>query len=168
MKNKSVTYLLIGVVVLIWGLVVYRIFSAVSEGESGSSPIATFKSEKKAKVVQDDTFELILDYRDPFLGKISVASFLEGEVQQTRKTQKKQSFSAPIAPTSAIDWSFVTYLGAINSKKPGKEIGMFRLHGNEVMMKVKESRGEITVLKITKDSAYIQYQGIKKGLIKFY
>lgn len=167
MKNKSVTYLLIGVVALIWGLVVYRIFNAVYEEEGVSNPTVAFRGDREAKLVQDDTFELILDYRDPFLGKMAVSSFL-GDTPRPKARKKKPSPPLSTMPVPALDWSFVAYLGAINGKQPGKEIGMFRLHGNEVMMKAKESRGEITVLKITKDSAYIQYQGVKKGLTKSY
>ncbi len=159
------TYLLAGVVLLIWGLVVYRIFSAVNEEEASFMPSAPPLASSRPKgETLSDTFELIADYRDPFLGKMSAS----GDPAPIRRAVVRKKPVLQATPAPPVDWSFIAFLGTIRNKQGHKEIGLFRIRGQEVMMSAPETRGDVSVLKVGKDSAWISYQGIKKALTKSY
>ena len=165
MKNKSVTYLLITVVAAIWGLVFYRIFNATNEEENFPNQVA--KPIKTTSTIEEDTFELINDYRDPFLGSMS-SSFDRITSRPMRRKVPTPQKTEPTLATPPIDWSFVSYLGTIWNKQTNKEIGILKINGNEVMVASNDRVGEITVLKVVRDSVVIVYQGVKKGLRKTY
>jgi hypothetical protein len=164
MKNKSVTYVLIGVVVLIWGVIFYRIIHAATEdsSEGSTAPTRPLVSNNVQEV--EDTFELIAHYRDPFLGKTTFYSNDDQRAGLTRK--KKTSAAKTILPTPAIDWSFIAYLGTIRNKQLKKEVGILRINGNETIVGVNDRVGDVTVLKITRDSATITFQNVRKVLGK--
>lgn len=158
MKNKAVTYGLIVVVALVWGLIFYRIFNAVGEDEgtiigNGGSAM------KEKKTVLQDSFELLLDYRDPFLGGRSNPS-----------THAKKSFSTKKMAKSTlpevVDWSTIAYLGVIRNKQMAKEIGLLTINGHEVMASANQQVGVVRVLKIYPDSVRIVYNRIAKTIHK--
>src|SRR5436190_1487204 len=71
MKNKKIVYLLLVVVVLIWGIIFYRIFSAVGAPDNNTSNMNP-TIEKSADKTEVDTFNIDGNYRDPFLGTMQV------------------------------------------------------------------------------------------------
>ena len=162
MKNKSVTYLLIGVVLLIWGLVFYRLFSATQEDET-FTPMAKAISALKKESEGSDTFELIHDYRDPFLGKAQSMPISEGH---TPKKIVKPKVTEPKVIPPSVDWSFISYKGAITNKLSKREVGIFQINNVDAMMSANERIGDITILKVSRDSAQVLYKGIKKGIYK--
>src|ERR1700753_1159389 len=68
MKNKKLTYILIAVVVGVWGMILYRVFDTV--GENDDAPVTAFIPKDKEPLndyaIQPDTTRLLLNYRDPF------------------------------------------------------------------------------------------------------
>jgi hypothetical protein len=166
MKNKSVTYLLIGGVALIWGLIIFRIFHAATEEEETFVPSqGKAIASKKAGKSPSDTFDLLLDYRDPFLGKVSVASFSDpNQIRTSAPRRKKPVVALPPAP--AIDWSFIAFKGTIQNKQLNSHIGLFHIHGKDVMLRPTEQSNGVTILKVSRDSAWVQFDGVKKGLAK--
>lgn len=165
MKNKSVTYLLGAVVLLIWGLVFYRLFSAVNE-EDFSAPLSAYSGTKAVeKNTDSDSFELINDYRDPFLGQWSgsmQSSLGENRPKAPRKKVVK-SIPAPVTPPP-IDWSFVSYLGTIHGKGSKKKLAILKLNDREMMVGNNDRIGDVTVLKVGKDSVLVSFQGVTKVL----
>ena len=79
MKNKKLTSGLLMVVVLVWGLIFYKIFNAI--GSSGK--VAYNKSldndRKDTEMTNRDTFNIINNYRDPFLGSMAVEHIKKGD-----------------------------------------------------------------------------------------
>ena len=163
MKNKSVTYLLIGVVLFIWGLVFYRFFNATQEEETFTPSGHSIALKREKVSIASDTFELILDYRDPFLGKTQVSQTI---VKSNRTRITKQKISEPKVILPPIDWSFIAYKGAITNKLSKKEIGIFRINNEDAMMSANDRKADVLILKVTRDSALILYKGIKKGIFK--
>ena len=163
MKNKSVTYLLGAVVLLIWGLVFYRFFSAVNEDDL-PIPVSAYSTSKVSKSnVEADSFELISDYRDPFLGKWT--GVINSDINKAPKVRKKVAkVVVPLVIAPPIDWSFVTYLGTIHGKQSKKKLAILKLNDREMMVGANEKVGELTVLKIGKDSILVSFQGVNKVL----
>ncbi len=62
MKSKPVTYMLIAVVLVIWGVILWKVFSPKDD----SAPLPP--PQKRAETTAPAADTLLLDYRDPFLG----------------------------------------------------------------------------------------------------
>jgi len=164
MKNKSVTYLLGAVVLLIWGLVFYRFFSAANEDDL-PMPVPSYSPTSKLSKsnAEVDSFELISDYRDPFLGQWTGG--INSDINNAPKARKKVAKVVPppvVAPP--IDWSFVSYLGTIHGKQSKKKLAILKLNDREMMVGANDKVGELTVLKIGKDSVLVSFQGVSKVL----
>jgi hypothetical protein len=65
-KKKSTTYLLISVLVIVWGGIGYKIYTGLFD-DGGPLPMTNLQSKHQVSVAGKDTFSLIADYLDPFL-----------------------------------------------------------------------------------------------------
>jgi hypothetical protein len=48
MKNKKVTYLLGLLVLIVWGMIIYRVFDTVAGDEDDFTPVQNVKEQKNA------------------------------------------------------------------------------------------------------------------------
>lgn len=160
MKNKAVTYLLGAVVVVLWGLILYRVFAAVG-GDDDEAPIVSTIKTKEAYndfAIPKDTSKLLLNYRDPF-----------GLVKQkdTAITPIRRAVSGPgtakakpAAP--AFNWSFIQYSGYIRNPASKKMITMVVINGQNFTMTDGDSRAGVKLFKNMRDSIKIGFQGKTK------
>ena len=141
MKNRKVTYLLLAVVAVIWGAVIR---SVVTFSEP-AQPAADITGAREIPAVVLTDMELLLNYRDPFLGS-SVAG-----IDEPPAAEKSQ---AEIQPAPAPETIPFSYKGTIGK---GKEI--YALLDNsgvqETVSKGEEIEG-FKVLSVTGDSILLQ------------
>jgi flagellar basal body-associated protein FliL len=69
MKNKKSIYILLPIVLFIWGTVMYQFFSFSGIDHKTISESNGFKI-KPLQLKERDTFSINVNYRDPFLGKV--------------------------------------------------------------------------------------------------
>ena len=67
MKNKKNIYILLPAVILIWGLLGYRIFSGLKPSNTAEEKL-TVRAFKPQELKESEPFTISTDYRDPFLG----------------------------------------------------------------------------------------------------
>jgi hypothetical protein len=160
MKNKTITYGLLVVVLIIWGGIFYRIFISFFPADK---PIAKneqkFTIESVSGFEEAQSFALRSGYRDPFLGDTHTSDFSE-ENKPVKKILKKVS----VEPS--IDWSFVKYLGLIKNSGNTRKLAMVTIHGMEYMLSEGEEMSSVKCLKNNKDSILISYQGKVKWIKK--
>jgi hypothetical protein len=165
--NKPLTYVLIGGVLLVWGVIFFRVFMGTAETTpSIVSPRSVIRNEKQNSFARD-TFDLLLSYRDPFLSNTArtgngFASFYSGQANgNVKAVKKKVKVKEPVVE---IDWSFISYLGLVNNKVQKKNIGLMVVNGKEYMINEGDRIEEITVLKKAKDSIQVSYKEQKKWI----
>jgi hypothetical protein len=163
MKKKKLTYFLLAVTVVIWGLIFIRIFDSVdTEAEEMPAAVNTKNTPMSTSAVPD-TFSLLANYRDPFLGNSS-----HHGIQPDKPTVKPKDVlkvvAPPLPPKALVDWSVITYLGLINNPKTNKSIALINLKGREYMVAEGESIEEIKIIKNLKDSLLVTYQAENKYL----
>ncbi len=69
MKNKKLTYFLVFIVLVVWGMIVYRIFESVGGNDDDNLQATSGKMVKEPYndfSIPKDTTHLLLNYRDPF------------------------------------------------------------------------------------------------------
>lgn len=160
-KNKKLTYFLICAVVVVWGVILHRVFFSKSEEDYKiKESNAVIKHEPYDQyVIKEDTFKLALNYRDPFLGE--VVPVAEPKLEGTT-TIKQVSFSPPPVAKPLVDWSVIKYSGYIINPITKKTVCIITVNGNERMLAEGESFAGAQLLKNKKDSVLISWKGKEK------
>lgn len=161
MKNKGLTSVLVLVVMVVWGMIIYRIFTAVNADDD--HPLQNTTALKK-EVFNDytiprDTAKLLLNYRDPF----AVAKPEEKEVASDKPLVQKMS--KPVPPKPPVNWSLIKYSGYIHNPGSKKLIAIITVNGKELMMSEGETAEQVKLIKNGKDSVKVSYQGATKFIV---
>jgi hypothetical protein len=152
-KNKKMTYLLGFVVLVVWGMIIYRVFNAMGDNDDGL-PVASLKATKEAYndfSIPKDTTHLLLNYRDPF-----------GLVKQ--KDTDRVVFRAAVnrkmlMPVKAMDWGFIKYSGYMLNPGTKKLIALVSINGQNITLSEGQTRNDVKLLKNMRDSIKISYAG---------
>lgn len=146
MKNKKITtWFLAFAVLLVWGIIIYKIVMRSSE----KMPMHQVKPVKEDKrPVKEFEYQLLTDYPDPFFPS------------RKYQTENRRSNSNPRKEASVI-WPGLKYFGCISS---GEQIrAMVSLEGKSVILKPQDVLKDQFVLKqITNDSILIASGDEKK------
>jgi hypothetical protein len=159
MKNKKLTYLLIVLVLGLWGMIVYRIFNAVTANDDDNiaQSVKPLKEALNDYAMVKDTATLSLHYSDPFK-----------TAQKTEKDTVTRSHTHVVIrpnprPTPpAINWSVITYSGYIRNPASKKLIALLNINGRSVALAEGETREQVKLLKNLRDSIKVIYQGKTK------
>ena len=71
MKKNNKTYLLLAVVIGIWGFIGFRLLNVVNPSPIENTAFVSNETYVPKQLKARDTFSLALNYRDPFLGTVS-------------------------------------------------------------------------------------------------
>jgi len=147
MKNKKSIYILLPLVLLIWGTVMYQFFSFTNTDEEVISPTNEF-SLKPIKIVKRDSFTINTNYRDPFLGKVYVA-------KKDSLPKKKK----PAKVVTPLVWPTIQYKGIVSDTKDKVKISMLLINNRTCLMKKGETQNEVYLKDGDKESVYVKYKG---------
>lgn len=152
MKNKKNIYILLPLVLFVWGAVLFQIFSFTNAEEivSNNSPEFNFKP---LKVNKKASFAINVNYRDPFLGKMYSA-----ETESSVKTKSSKSTKTP-KQVEQLVWPNIVYKGLISDSKSKNQIFMLIIDGKNYYMKIGDTENEIFLKKGDKESIYVKYKG---------
>jgi hypothetical protein len=158
MKNKKLTYVLIFFVLVVWGIIIYRLFSAMNQDDD--PPMAErvqIKESYNDFTVKKDTESLKLNYRDPF-------SSITKETPDTI-TKHPIAINKVLKPVikPGINWAAIKYSGYIRNPGSKKLIAIMEINGQSVMLSEGESAEQLTLLKNARDSVKVRY----KDQVKF-
>jgi len=162
MKNKKLTYFLIFIVAGLWGLIIYKIVTAVGtkDDDDTSQPVKIIKEAFNDYSIPKDTTHLLLNYRDPF------------GVEKREDTVTKMSIMAihnkpilTVVPKQPINWTFITYLGYIRNPASKKLVALVSINGQNLTMAEGDSRNQVKLLRNLKDSIKISYNGKTKFIL---
>ncbi|MCL6220598.1 hypothetical protein [Zunongwangia pacifica] len=150
MKNKKLTYILIPLVLIIWGYLIYKIVSGLTGGDNeiivpkNQSLLAlpdTLGSEPK------EIFVLKEVARDPFLNIVYTKPVMS---RIKKRFQKK------------INWPEIRYLGLVSNESDKKSVGLIEIEGNNFFFEKGDSNQDITLIKIDKNQVVLVYKGGRK------
>lgn len=157
MKNKKLTYLLGLVLLVVWGLIIYRIFYAVSGDSDNDLPIASSHPVKEAYndyTIPKDTTHLLLNYRDPF-GLVQSKDTLNTTV----KISHSVNSNAAAIKKSAFDWGFIQYSGYIRNPVSKKLIALVSINGKNEMLSEGDTKDQVKLIKNVQDAIKISFNG---------
>lgn len=163
MKNKKLLYVLIPAVLLVWGIIIYKIVAPASleENTTGLQNIQ-FASNSTTEILSD-TFSINPNYRDPFLSK---------EVKKSIPSENKVSnvVAAPAVikkiTEPSIKWPALIYSGLIKNQKSNKQLVLISINGQSSSIKIGEVINGIELMKVFKDSIEVKFGNEKKFVVK--
>lgn len=151
MKNKRAIYILLPVVLGIWGLVVYEFVSFGSAEEivheSPSNWVVQPHTYKEPQKIIIET-----NYRDPFLGTLHVPA---APVTQPKKQKKPIKVKAD----PELVWPAIQFKGVISDVKEKKKTFLLIINGKNCFMSIGDTANGIFLKSGDKESVYVKYQG---------
>ncbi|UII76203.1 hypothetical protein LV716_18360 [Flagellimonas sp. HMM57] len=149
MSKNVKTYLLLGLVLAIWGIIGFRILGVFSP--EGEAPVTTRKLDFKPKdVVERDTFSILADYRDPFLGTLSASK------KKTKNTAK--------AKPPTVEFPTITYTGLITDQQTNAHIFFVTIGGKQYLMQKRGKESEVTLVGGNNQHIKVRYKGKLKTI----
>ena len=159
MKNKKAAYLLLPIVILIWGYIGYRVIDYVED-----DPISPVSHAVKVDPVihseVPDEFELLLNYRDPFLGDVE-----KPMKKASLKNDQNPKVQKPAIATE-VPWPKIAYGGMIKSNNTGINLASINIGGSSHMLRGGEIADGVKVLFIYRDSVRVEFANSKKTIVK--
>jgi len=102
-----------------------------------------------------DTFSIVANYRDPFLGRIITEPKLA-----PKKIVTKPKVVIPVR------WPLITYGGMIKNNKSEKVVAIVNINRKSNLMNLGDVVSEVELLEIHSDSIKVKFSGIKKYITK--
>jgi hypothetical protein len=165
MKNKKLLYVLLPVAALVWGLVIYQIVQSLEAPAGGSRPGSGPKVLAEERIVEPDTFSLLLSYRDPFLSNRPVRSkeqdldiFLNRPALSVAQPRPVANQPGP-AP---IVWPHMEYMGLIENGAKKAKVAMVRVGEAEHLLREGQVVDGVKLAKLLPDSVLVEYKKEKR------
>jgi hypothetical protein len=163
MKNKRLTYILVPLVLLIWGIIFYKIFTHLDNGNE--TPLND-RGLKKTIVNENDkdTFTIKANYKDPFLsGHQKPLTWDEGQGQISTGIS---GFSKKTASKPEIIIPDLRYFGLIYNENNKQKLGLFRLNNKDIILKEGQLFEELQIVGLFNDSVKTTFRRVKKTFKK--
>ncbi len=149
MKNKKNIYILLPLVLFIWGAVAYQFFSFSNEEipdvQSQNMTIKPFV------IKPQDTFSININNRDPFLGKINTN-------ESTSKVTSTNTVNKAPKAEKEIIWPNVQYKGIVSDVKDKIKVYMIIIDGKTYLMKKGDEENGVKLKDGDRETAYLVYQ----------
>lgn len=151
MKNKKNIYILLPIVLFVWGAVLFQLFSFTNSDEIvvDNNPELILKPIKFNK---RQSFTIDVNYRDPFLGKMYAAN----NAPIKRNTSKTVNTTKP---KETLVWPIILYKGLISDTKEKNKIFMLIIDNKNYYMKIGDTENEVFLKSGDKESVYVKYKG---------
>ncbi len=149
LKGKKGLYILLPLVVFIWGAIIYQITDAFSDNDT-VIPKASTVTFSKIESKNRDLFTISTIERDPFLGTM----------YKPKKELVKKSIAKP--KRQALIWPTVRYKGLVTGEQNANAIYLIEINGVDQLMKRNEVVSEIKLLKGTSSWIQLRYKGKTK------
>jgi len=168
MKKKGFTYLLLALLIAVWGYAIQRILVAVKTNDS-NIPSFTKRANSVSLDVDyytwSDSMPISLDYRDPILSETGtrISTKTLGEEENTENFDAFASTEQYFVPEPDPE---VRYLGFIQNEKNKKPVAIIEIQGEQKMISRNDQVGEIKVIHIAPDNIKIVANGQTKTIFK--
>lgn len=143
--SKKSIYILLPVVIAIWGLIIYKVLD-ISE-RTKEIPVPHPLQDKVSTRRQGQREALSLNYADPF--GLQASKVVKPEPKKKRKSRRNQR---------TTQWPDIKYNGVVRAKKTDKQIAIISIEGRQHLFFSEQKHQQIQLLQAWKDSARVSFQ----------
>jgi hypothetical protein len=154
MKNKKSIFILLPAVLLIWGVVLFKVFGVLKPSDSNDLERKETVHFVPDKIVAKEKIELNIDYRDPFLGTFEI-----------EKKEKKIVRVQSVIPQEEVVFPVIEYKGSFSGSNNANTVYLLVIDGAREMFKLKETHREIKLLQGDKEKTVVRFKSVKKTII---
>ena len=148
MSKQTKTYLLLGVVLVIWGVIGFKVVNTLSPNEEPQIVQKQAMDIPKA-TIKKDTFTLYANYRDPFLGT----------TQSPKKKIKKTVSKKVDTPKKNI-----VYSGMVSQSGSGSSLFFVTVDGQQHIMSANQEIEGVRLLSGNASRIRIRYNGMHETI----
>lgn len=150
MINKKSIYILLPIVLVLWGYIAWQIFQHIKVPDVVEIP---FISTSKREIEKEELipYVLNLNYKDPFF-KVA-GEGLAPEIDTNNDLELIVTDDNLIIE----DWPYMIYNGWIESQK--KTVGIFQIDNNQYLVCEGEEYNSIYIEKLYQDSIFVRKNG---------
>jgi len=150
LKNKTKTYILLTLVLGIWGIIGYKILSATnpSSPEIVQQDIDTSFNPKVK--TETDTFSIQITNRDPFLGTLLVK-----KKPKINKSKREE-----------IIWKPIVYHGNVSNQNGKTKVFIISIDNKQYLMKLGQIIDQVKLVRGNNKSVLLSYKGVRKTIPK--
>ncbi|WP_420571656.1 hypothetical protein [Kordia sp.] len=152
MKKKGKTYILLTVVLGIWGTIGYQIYSKLNTDDSPVIIADSSVSFTPKKTIAKDTFSIDTTHRDPFLGK-PYHSKKSARVKRVASVKK-----------DSVIFPQLRYKGVISKQRSAQNIYIIDVAGTQQLFRVGKTITDVKLIKGNKKSVTISFKGKRKTI----
>lgn len=149
MKNKKSLYILLPLVIIIWGTLFWKVFMG-SRAKVMQQPKAITKAITSEEV-KKERIKLNLDYGDPFLRSI----------KGNQPISEPANVKPQLKVNRVVAWPMLEYNGLIKSHSTEKIVGMLNINNKKYLVRLEEVVQGISVVAIFPDSIVLMNQSDK-------
>lgn len=150
MKSKKNLYILLPGVLIVWGLIAYKIVIGLNPNNEHPTSIKKMDVFKPIKLAQHNGFEISADYRDPFLGSL-----------RNDRLPKAIKRIDPVQQENIV-LPEIKYKGIFQPADHSKAVFLIEIDGRQEMFKMKETHQEVKLLSGDEEKISIKYKKEKK------
>jgi hypothetical protein len=147
LKSKK-TFGLLLLVVIIWGIVGYKIYSQLTDDAVMTIREVALPGSYSDSV--DESMHLAFSYADPFLKNVTVKKVEFQRIIHKVTRPNKMPVIAKSAPV--INWSLVKYYGLMSNASRAVKTGVVRFDEEDFFVREGDHVDIFTVLDVRKDS----------------
>ena len=141
MKSKKSIYILLPLVLLIWGILGYQLFSFFGNEEEPTENDLTFQVQNTTYKAPDSV-KIVVDYRDPFSGKLS-----DGNNSNKLKTSNlRRSKTETVLTNKEENKPIIIYRGLVSDTKEKNKVFMFSVDNKTYLLEKGQTENDIKVI----------------------
>ncbi|WP_417800659.1 hypothetical protein [Tenacibaculum sp.] len=148
MNKKQKTYLLLAVVVCVWGLIGYKIYNRLSPNTTTIATTNNSNHFSRKKIVEVQPYTIRADYRDPFLGKLPIKRKKVSFKPKKKITGEKKNFPQ------------IVYNGTVASNKSKSFI--ITINGEQEIFNLGQNVRGLTLVKGNSEEVLLKFQNETK------
>jgi len=182
-KSKRAIYLLLPLVIAVWGLIVWRIWSAASEPVMRSEGVAVDALRDSVAAARIRFPKLLLNYTDPFKASAGYRSSQAATITRGASLSvvalpharqvSSVNFRFPIQPATTtapvaapINWPRINYLGIIAHANGQAQVALLTINGESEIIRIGKTAQGIQVLNIYRDSITVSFTKTRKSILR--
>ena len=148
MKNKRNTYILLSAVLILWGIIGYRVFASFKPPKENNNGLLKTEKFHSKEITAKETYIIQANYRDPFLGTI--------------KKRKKKTSVVPKSKKEKIIFPNVEYKGVFSSNVKKNTVYLIKINNKKEMFKIKEVHQDVRLLQGDTENITLKYKTKKQ------
>ncbi len=142
--------MLLGLVLIIWGIIGFKVVKTLSSDED-PLPAPKPVSFDPKPLVKKDTFSLLANYRDPFLGTLP---------KKEQKPSKKQVTKQPVQKRNIV------YSGSVARTGDSKTLFFVTIDGQQHLMSKNEQADGVKLVTGNGEEIKVRYGGITETILR--